>query len=222
MAPPGGQRRTPRNGSAGVPSRAGAPPASARPPLPGKVTPVSWEPHDTLGEREWLALGRHFGQVSRCSQFWLGDWLNYGERRWGKTYAQAARATGYDVRTLRNIAYVAGRVQVSLRNDGLSFTHHALVAPLPPDEQVRWLGFARAERLSVEDLKSAMRSEQRSGDPPPEEPSAEEEEGGALTAPDASEAPPCLTCPHCSGEIPYELIEEEFSLARRRMSAVVR
>ena len=34
--------------------------------------------------------------------FWIGDWLNYGERKWGEKYKEALEKTGYDYQTLRN------------------------------------------------------------------------------------------------------------------------
>ena len=45
---------------------------------------------------EWQAVGS-YPQGAACSIQWcIGDWLNYGERRYGETYAQAIEATGLD------------------------------------------------------------------------------------------------------------------------------
>jgi hypothetical protein len=35
--------------------------------------------------------------------------VRYGTARWGEKYAEAARVTGYDVASLRNMAWVASR-----------------------------------------------------------------------------------------------------------------
>ena len=48
-----------------------------------------------------------------------GDWLNYGERRYGEMYAQAVGDTGYENKTLQNAKYVAGVYELSLRSDNL-------------------------------------------------------------------------------------------------------
>ena len=51
--------------------------------------------------------------MSRVSSWWVGDWLQYGTSKWGEKYSEAARITGYDVKTLRNIVYVAKRFSLS-------------------------------------------------------------------------------------------------------------
>ena len=91
----------------------------------------------------------------RC-QFWLGDLLNYGEKRWGETYAQAAEQSGYTEESLANMKWVADRVESSLRNDNLSYSHHVAVAPLAADEQKEWLDKAENEGLNVKQLRAAI------------------------------------------------------------------
>ena len=33
---------------------------------------------------EWAAMGPHVGRRERASKWWLGDWINYGEARYGE------------------------------------------------------------------------------------------------------------------------------------------
>src|SRR5258708_38691328 len=103
------------------------------------LSKIAWAPQRDLGHSDWLATGRRLGAIGRCSQWWIGDWVRYGTSRWGEKYAEAARVTGYDVASLRNMAWVASPVELSLRNDKLTWSHHVLVAPLEPDEQREWL-----------------------------------------------------------------------------------
>jgi hypothetical protein len=119
---------------------------------------VSWQPQGDLGQSEWLATGRRLGAIGRCSQWWIGDWIRYGASRWGERYAEAARVTGYDVASLRNMAWVASRFDPSLRSDKLTWSHHVLLAPLETDEQRYWLERAQMERLSVADLRLELRA----------------------------------------------------------------
>ena len=77
---------------------------------------------------------------------------------WGEKYAEAARVTGYDVASLRNMAWVASHFDLSLRSDKLAWSHHVLLAPLEPDEQRHWLERASEERLSVADLRVELRA----------------------------------------------------------------
>jgi len=102
--------------------------------------------------------------MSRCSQWWLGDWIRYGTSRWGEKYKEAARITGYDIQTLRNISYVAGQVEVSRRRDNLTWSHHAEVCALEPDQQDHWLDLATEHRMSVADLRVELRGARRAED----------------------------------------------------------
>src|SRR6478609_10834846 len=113
------------------------------------ISKVAWLPRGDLGQAEWLATGRRLGAIGRCSQWWIGDWIRYGSSRWGERYAEAARVTGYDVASLRNMAWVAAQFDLSLRSDKLSWSHHVLLAPLSADEQPYWIEKAADERLSV-------------------------------------------------------------------------
>lgn len=124
---------------------------------PGLISKVSWSPQGDLGQAEWLAAGRRLGAIGRCSQWWIGDWIRYGASRWGERYAEAARVTGYDVASLRNMAWVASQFNSSLRSDELTWSHHVLLAPLEPEEQRLWLDRALEERLSVADLRLELR-----------------------------------------------------------------
>jgi hypothetical protein len=125
---------------------------------PGSISKVAWIPQEDLGQAEWLSTGRRLGTIGRCSQWWIGDWIRYGNARWGEKYTEAARVTGYDVSSLRNMAWVAAQFDLSLRSDKLSWSHHVLLAPLDAEEQRRWIARAEGERLSVADLRLELRT----------------------------------------------------------------
>lgn len=123
------------------------------------LSAVSWDPKRDLSAQEWMVSGHKLGKISRASQWWIGDWVRYGTQKWGEKYAAAARITGYDVASLRNMAWVAAQFDPSLRNDELTWSHHVLVASLERDEKEYWLNEAVRKRLSVADLRVALRSE---------------------------------------------------------------
>ncbi len=152
----------------------------------GALSKIAWVPQRDLGHTDWLATGRRLGAIGRCSQWWIGDWVRYGTSRWGEKYAEAARVTGYDVASLRNMAWVASRFALSLRNDKLTWSHHVLLAPLEPDAQREWLHRASEERLSVADLRLELRALRDGG----RKSSGE----GIATARDRGEV---AVCPHC-------------------------
>lgn len=133
----------------------------------GGAAPVAWTPGNKLDYAEWASVGRRLGGLSRCSQWWIGDWVRYGSARWGERYATAARITGYDAHSLRNMVWVCSRFDPSRRRDNLTWSHHASVATLNPPEQDDWLDRAADERLSVSDLRTELRSARRQGALPP-------------------------------------------------------
>jgi hypothetical protein len=120
------------------------------------LTTTAWSPKAELTVGDWVRQGRWLGALSRGSGWWIGDWVRYGNARYGERYSAAARVTGYDLQTLRNMAFVAGRFEPSRRRDALSFSHHAELAGLPPDEQELWLDRAEASALSLRCLRSEL------------------------------------------------------------------
>lgn len=149
---------------------------------------MAWVPQDDLGRSEWLATGRRLGAIGRCSQWWIGDWIRYGTVKWGEKYAEAARVTGYDVASLRNMAWVASRFDISLRSDKLTWSHHVLLAPLEPDDQRHWLERASEERFSVTDLRLALRALREGG--------KEDPAGDAAAVPAGA-----IVCPKCGHKL---------------------
>ncbi len=112
------------------------------------VTPVGNPTFD-----EWLLAGTFINNADKSVHFWIGDWLNYGEERWGQMYEQAIERTGFDYGTLADDKYVASRVNFSVRTEKLSFTHHRLVAPHTPQEQKILLAKAEEMGLSVKQFR---------------------------------------------------------------------
>jgi hypothetical protein len=115
---------------------------------------------DIRGEltfEEWQALGNELAPVAKSIGFIVGDWINYGETRYGEKYHEALRATGLSYATLADYSYVARRIDFSFRNENLDFTHHKVVAKCKdPQAQRTWLETAEKENLSVARLRKSM------------------------------------------------------------------
>ncbi|MGW0651777.1 LmbU family transcriptional regulator, partial [Streptomyces umbrinus] len=79
----------------------------------------------------------------------------------------AMERTSLDYQTLRNYAWVAGKVARSRRRPELSFQHHQEVAALPPDEQDYWLGRAVEGSWSRAELRRRLRLGTDGGVPTP-------------------------------------------------------
>lgn len=122
------------------------------------LTACAWIPHQEMTVQQWAAAGRRLGAISRASQWWIGDWVRYGNLKWGEKYARAAQLTGYDVASLRNMVWVASQFDLQLREDRLTWSHHALLAALDSDQQRYWLSEAVTRGLSVADLRIELRA----------------------------------------------------------------
>lgn len=123
----------------------------------GETTPVSWQPKGNLSFEEWIAIGNTLQQVNASLNWWIGDWLIYGEGKWGEMYAQAVETTGWDYDRLSKAKWVAARVQFCKRLQNLTWSHHHEVASLDPEAQEKWLMRAEAERWSVRRLREEIK-----------------------------------------------------------------
>ncbi|MGD0557946.1 MAG: LmbU family transcriptional regulator [Streptosporangiaceae bacterium] len=113
---------------------------------------------DSLAVDDWLGIGLHLWRTMDSSAWWLGDWLVYGRDRYSDRYKEAISNTALDYQTLRNYAWVSGRIEVTRRRGSLSFQHHAEVASLPGTEQDEWLAKADTNRWSRNRLRAEMRA----------------------------------------------------------------
>jgi len=89
----------------------------------------------TPTESEWVACGKVLRRVEGAVQFWIGDWVNYGEKAYGEKYTEAVDVVGLDYETARKYAYVAHNVELCLRRHNVGYSIHKEIAPLPPEQQ---------------------------------------------------------------------------------------
>jgi hypothetical protein len=161
------------------------------------ISDVSWRAAEDMSFSEWLEYGRRLGVMGRSAGWWIGDWLSYGNHVFGERYVRASRITGYDSQTLMNMAYVASRFDVSRRRGKLSWSHHAEIAAMEPEEQDYWLERAESDRLSVRCLREGIRRERlrkKAEDEAAERESCATDEGEQLD--------PDLVCPECGHVFP--------------------
>jgi hypothetical protein len=94
--------------------------------------------------------------MSKSVQFWIGDWVNFGERKYGDKYKEALEITGLKYETLMNISSVCANVGTSLRNENLTYNHHVAVAKLSPKQQEKFLKQAEEEQMPVSKLRNLI------------------------------------------------------------------
>lgn len=77
--------------------------------------------HNGISFDEWQEVGKKLKAVRGTIHWWIGDWLNYGEGRWGEMYSQALEETPYVYQTLANDKFVASRFEFYRRRENLSW-----------------------------------------------------------------------------------------------------
>ena len=136
------------------------------------ISPVGMQISSELSFEEWSELATSIGQAARSIGFIIGDWLVYGQSLFGTegfadkrvdsaSYQVAINATGLDLSTLQNYAYVSRNIPHSLRTERLSWEHHRLVAKFPQAAQEHWIEACVAEedagrRMSTRRLRKSL------------------------------------------------------------------
>lgn len=94
-----------------------------------------------LTQEQWLDAGRQLALCGNSLQWWVGDWLNYGEKRYGEVKA-AVEELGLNYSTATTWASVSRTYELCNRLQSVSWTHHYAAASEPDKRR-------RAELLSV-------------------------------------------------------------------------
>lgn len=106
---------------------------------------------------KWEELGHQLFRVETAWQWWIGDWINYGEQKWGETYKAAIEVTGRSAVTLMSVSSVCKEFQISRRREKLSFKHHAEVQALEPEKQDEILDQAEREELTTRQVRELVK-----------------------------------------------------------------
>ena len=136
------------------------------------VSRIGMRISDKLSVEEWQELATSIGEAASSIAFIVGDWLVYGQSLFGTqgdpdrkvdhpSYQLALKATGLDLSTLQNYAYVSRNIPYPLRTERLSWEHHRVVAKLPEGEQKDWIEACVAEedagrRMSTRRLRKSL------------------------------------------------------------------
>lgn len=127
---------------------------------------------------DWVKFGQFLRQFRKAYIWLVADWLLTGERYWGDTYAETARALGFKVETMYTYVWIANYVDFSIRIETLDMGHHRLVAPLAADQeqQKHWLQKAAqgdgGKRWPIKRMKAEMLKAKIEGVEPDEPPPA--------------------------------------------------
>lgn len=112
---------------------------------------------------DWCEFTEKLQILEGATQWSIGDSLNYGESRWGEKYAQAVEEGPLKHGTLRNYAWVAARIDLSLRSDKLTFAHHQEIATddYTNEQRKELIAIAVCNKLSVAQFKKYLLEQKR-------------------------------------------------------------
>lgn len=105
---------------------------------------------------EWSAYGKKLSKRYSTLQWLIGDWINWGEQKWGEKYAQALDDLSFSYGTLRNYASICARISPENRNPKLRFHQIKHVASLEPREQRKIVDFATSHEMTGDDILEAV------------------------------------------------------------------
>lgn len=112
--------------------------------------------------KEWKELGQQLSLMQGNIQFWIGDWIRFGEKKGfyidSAVYDEAEEITGLDRITIQHYKWVAQQTSC-LRRQELSYYHHKEVAKLNESDQAYFLNKAVQEKLSVRELRLQVLTE---------------------------------------------------------------
>lgn len=111
----------------------------------------------------WTAAMQFAVACEGASPYWIGDLLMYAEDRkdWTTRLDQAMSLTGISRKTAINLTYISTHVKEPERELSPTLSHAAEVAPLPVEQQRRYLERAQTEEWTRRELRMHIKSDKR-------------------------------------------------------------
>lgn len=110
-----------------------------------------------LSYEEWQVIGNQLRYLEGAVQWWVGDWLNYGEKSYGEKYTEVIEGTGYEYQSLANIKSISSKFKISRRRENLTYSHHAEVASFEFAEQEKLLNIAEEKHFSIRQFRDFIK-----------------------------------------------------------------
>lgn len=125
---------------------------------------------------DWIAIGRGLATSKRHIDWLIGDWVQFGRTHFPEQIELALGEVVDDNQTLRRIEKTVRAFPPHLRDESLSFDHHAHVADMPAQEALPLLKRAHDQNLSARALRlEAMLRKVETGQILPREDDAEDD-----------------------------------------------
>jgi len=138
--------------------------------LPGRCDECNLELPVGLSFQQWKKVGddlikaRGVLESTAVSLFWwIGDWLNFGERKYGETYTQAIELTGYSLSYLQTAKYVASRIDPVLRKQDVPINYYQAITPLDKRAHSAMLMRVNEEGMTLNKFKQLAYDKNKEG-----------------------------------------------------------
>lgn len=124
---------------------------------------IGFQVPDNMQDTEAVEIIKGLKDVDEAVAWTVGDLVNFLELKWGAKYEVLEEQTGYTYQTLADYAYLARRIDFSLRNENLRAGHHRVVAPIKNKrEQKKWLDRCAKEGWSIVEFRRQIAMSKRS------------------------------------------------------------
>src|SRR6516165_11314413 len=110
---------------------------------------------ENLDKEAWLSVGRSLAEIDSGFMWWLGDWIRFGDEKWGAKYDEAI-SLGFAYQTALNAVSVAKKFEFSRRRENLSWGHHEAVAYLEEPFADAFLDDAITNQWSQKELRKQV------------------------------------------------------------------
>src|SRR3990167_9205219 len=122
-----------------------------------QITKTGLKFSERLSFEQWQEVGKQLQKIHGSIQWWIGDWLRFGERKYGETYSQAIEETGLDYDTLATYKRVAENMDFTRRRVNLSWSAHQEICSAPENKRDGLLDKADKENLSSRKLRELVK-----------------------------------------------------------------
>lgn len=105
---------------------------------------------------DWLGVGAQLNEMEQSVQWWVGDWLIYGEATFAEKLAKAAELTGYSIDRLKEARKVSAAYPADTRSENLGWTHYRAAVQLPPEQRANVIRQAEEQGWTTKDTRYAV------------------------------------------------------------------
>lgn len=111
---------------------------------------------ENLSFDEWKEIGLKLQTMHGSVGFWIGDWWNFGDRKYGEMATQAVEF-GINYETFKQYVWLSKKMPLCTRVHNLGFTAHREIASLPDERQQELLEKASQENLTTREIRDLVR-----------------------------------------------------------------